>query len=344
MDKYLNLFANCFLVKGANRSTVFDYQREDLYFIENVHYDFLMQCKIKSFQEVQGDFKEKLTLEELEEFTDFCETNELTFWTETPNYFPEVEVRFEHSSIITNAIVDINTDSEHDFIHIYNELQQVGCKDIQLRFYDSFPLIELDKIIQYFRLNQHGQSLELIIKASNELTEENLVELTNKYIYIKSIVIHSSDKNELFKIHSHALRAGMGNIIFTKQEINSSDHCGHIHSAGFNYNNIAAFMEAKLFNSCLNRKVGIDEKGEIKNCPTQSKSFGNIRTNSLLDICLSKDFQKLWSVNKDQINVCKDCEFRYICSDCRMFLDDKEDLFSKPKKCKYNPYTNIWES
>lgn len=344
MDKYLNVFANCFLTRGANRSTVFDYQREDLFFIENVHYDFLMQCKIKPFTEVQDEFKEELTRGELEEFINFCASNELTFWTETPNYFPEVEIKFEHASLITNAIVDINKSSKHNFAHIFSELQKVGCKDVQLRFYDTLSTEKLERIIKCFRLNQHGQSLELYIKTSDEFTEEKLVELTHKYIYIKSIVIHSSVKNELFKIHSHALRAGMGNIIFTKQEIDSSNHCGHIHSAGFNYNNIAAFMEAKLYNSCLNRKAGIDVNGKIKNCPTQSKSFGNIQTDSLLDICLSKDFQKLWSVNKDQINVCRDCEFRYICSDCRMFLDEDESLSSKPKKCNYNPYTSVWEN
>ncbi len=344
MNKHLNLFANCFLTKGANRSTIFDYQREDLFFIENVHYDFLMQCKIKPFNEVQSEFKEKLSPDELEEFIQYCEGNELTFWTETPQYFPEVDVKFEHASLITNAIIDVNASSKHDFSHIFHKLQQVGCKDVQFRFYDTFPLAELEKVLQYSRLNQHGQSVELYIKASDEYDEETLVGLTHKYIYIKSIVVHSSHKSELFKIYSHALRAGMGNIIFTQQEIDSSSHCGFINSATFNFNNIAAYMEAKLYNSCLNRKVGIDVDGLIKNCPTQNKSFGNIQTDDLLEICLSKDFQELWNINKDQINVCKDCEFRYICSDCRMFLGDDESIFSKPKKCHYDPYTNIWEN
>jgi SPASM domain peptide maturase of grasp-with-spasm system len=344
MNNYLNVFANCFLTKGANRSTIFDYQREDLFFIENVHYDFLMQCKIKSFDEVSTEFSERLKPNELEEFIAFCEENELVFWTGTPHYFPEVDVRFEHPSLITNAIIDINKSSNHDFKHIFSELQKVGCKDIQLRFYDAIPMEQLEEIIQTSRLNQHGQSLELFIKATEELTEEKLVKLTHDYIFIKSIVIHTSEKNELFKVHSHALRAGMGNIIFTMQEINSSAHCGNIHSAAFNYNNIAAFMEAKLFNSCLNRKVGIDVDGAIKNCPTQVKSFGNIQSDDLLNICLDKDFQELWNINKDQIDVCKECEFRYICTDCRMFLDDDESVLSKPKKCNYNPYTNVWEN
>jgi hypothetical protein len=47
-------------------------------------------------------------------------------------------------------------------------------------------------------------------------------------------------------------------------------------------------------------------------------------------------------VRKDDIEVCKDCEFRYICTDCRIFKNDSNDIYSKPKKCNYDPYTNTW--
>lgn len=94
MSTYLNIFENCFLTKGSMRSTIFDYQREDLYFIENIHYEFLMQCKIQSFSKVRNVFKESLTLTEMNEFIDFCDENELIFWTDTPNYFPQIEIKF----------------------------------------------------------------------------------------------------------------------------------------------------------------------------------------------------------------------------------------------------------
>jgi len=38
----------------------------------------------------------------------------------------------------------------------------------------------------------------------------------------------------------------------------------------------------------------------------------------------------------------KDCEFRYICHDCRAHTQN-EEKYSKPLKCKYNPYEAIWE-
>ena len=47
-------------------------------------------------------------------------------------------------------------------------------------------------------------------------------------------------------------------------------------------------------------------------------------------------------IQKDQIAVCKDCEFRYICTDCRAYKEDPEDDYSKPLKCGYDPYTGVW--
>ena len=39
----------------------------------------------------------------------------------------------------------------------------------------------------------------------------------------------------------------------------------------------------------------------------------------------------------------KDCKFRYICTDCRAYLANPNDMYSKPLKCNYNPYSATWE-
>jgi hypothetical protein len=55
-------------------------------------------------------------------------------------------------------------------------------------------------------------------------------------------------------------------------------------------------------------------------------------------------FKDAWSINKDEILVCRDCEFRYICSDCRVFIEDPHNIYSKPAKCKYDPYSATWDN
>ena len=99
------------------------------------------------------------------------------------------------------------------------------------------------------------------------------------------------------------------------------------------------------YNSCLYKKLYVDTNGEIGNCPSTEK-FGNISDLTADEICqLSGNtrFTKLWYITKDRIEVCKDCEFRYICTDCRCFITDEKNIYSKPKNCKYNPYQAEWE-
>lgn len=71
--------------------------------------------------------------------------------------------------------------------------------------------------------------------------------------------------------------------------------------------------------------------------------FGNIYKMSLRDIMDNSDIKSLWNINKDQIDVCKDCEFRHMCMDCRCFIKDPDNIYSQPAKCTYNPYICKWE-
>jgi len=57
---------------------------------------------------------------------------------------------------------------------------------------------------------------------------------------------------------------------------------------------------------------------------------------------MSSQFQTLWSITKDKVNKCKVCEFRMVCPDCRIFIEDPNDIYSAPLKCGYDPYTGLW--
>ena len=61
------------------------------------------------------------------------------------------------------------------------------------------------------------------------------------------------------------------------------------------------------------------------------------------DAINGKAFRQKWDINKDEIEICKDCEFRHMCLDCRVFIDDPNNAYSRPSKCGYNPYICKWE-
>ena len=73
-----------------------------------------------------------------------------------------------------------------------------------------------------------------------------------------------------------------------------------------------------------------------------TKSYGNIRDTTLHEAIEKQGFKDLWYIHKDQIEVCKDCEFRHICTDCRAYIQDPNNIYSKPAKCSYDPYTATW--
>jgi hypothetical protein len=71
--------------------------------------------------------------------------------------------------------------------------------------------------------------------------------------------------------------------------------------------------------------------------------YGHISNTKLEDVIALPEFQKWWHIKKDDIDVCKDCEFRHMCTDCRAFIKDPENIYSQPSKCTYNPYICKWE-
>jgi SPASM domain peptide maturase of grasp-with-spasm system len=127
-----------------------------------------------------------------------------------------------------------------------------------------------------------------------------------------------------------------------EEKIANNKHCGVIHPTYFSIN-IETFTESQHHNTCLNRKISIDENGEIKNCPSMAKSYGNIKDTKLIDVVNNPEFQKVWHIKKDEITKCKDCEFRHICTDCRAYIENPDDIYSAPLKCGYDPYTGVWE-
>ncbi len=124
--------------------------------------------------------------------------------------------------------------------------------------------------------------------------------------------------------------------------LKNNDHCGSISIDNFDIN-LFMYLDSLNFNTCLNKKITISETGDIKNCPSMSSTFGNISLTKFSDLILYSEFTKLWKVTKNLIDVCKNCEFRYICTDCRFYITDPTDIYSKPLKCGYDPSTGTWD-
>jgi radical SAM protein with 4Fe4S-binding SPASM domain len=93
-------------------------------------------------------------------------------------------------------------------------------------------------------------------------------------------------------------------------------------------------------NACWRGKVDITSTGDVFPCIMQrNESCGNVRENSLKDIIWGKKLQRFWRLSLDQIEVCKDCEYRYVCHACQpVCYGSNGNHFCRKPWCHYNPY------
>ena len=334
---YFSPFACCIPVRGVRRSLICDIQRGGMDFIPNALYDLLTtDCKELTFTEILEKYEAE-DQETIQEYFDFLIGKEYGFWCESKAemaLFPPIEMTWDAPVQITNAIIDVAAHSTHDFADLFEQLENLGCKDIQIRFFCEKDLSFLAEIGESLT-DRRIKSSDIIWKYNTAILKNEYIHILQKYHRFSHITVHSSPFEQRISAELDATTA----VVFTKEIIQDSTHCGVIHPAYFVLN-IETFTEAQAHNTCLNRKLSIDTNGDVCNCPTLPQRFGNVKETSLQAALQKTGFTDTWHLHKDQIATCKDCEFRYICTDCRAFVAGKYD---KPKKCGYNPYTAEWE-
>ena len=97
-------------------------------------------------------------------------------------------------------------------------------------------------------------------------------------------------------------------------------------------------------NSCWFGKVAVTNSGDVLPCVfSRDQKAGNVKRQSLTDIVKSEKMMSFWTLTKDKVEKCKDCEYRYVCEDCRpLAYGFESSLYAKSPRCTYDPYTGEW--
>jgi len=331
MSQKYKLYANCIPIKGAERSIIQDLQRGNYSLIPNSLFDIL-----NNINSYNISILNELNNPIINEYIDFLIKEEYLFTTDEPECFPSIGLTWDSPLTICNSIIDFNNDFTY-FNSIINQLDTLCCNAIQLRIFKSVSIEDLSQLMIILK-DANIASVDIIIEYSKSFNIKNIRAILSENIKVKSILFYNAPYNKcFFRIPSIKYIP----IYFSKECI-SENSCGVIHPNYFAIN-IRVFTESIHFNTCLNRKICIDANGCIKNCPSMQKSFGNIKNTTLEEAINKPDFKDLWGIKKDDIDVCKDCEFRYMCTDCRCFTKDSSDIYSQPAKCSYNPYIALWK-
>ena len=328
------LFDCCKLVKGYNRSVICDLQREEFCLIPNIVYDIITEYNGKSLSEVYDFYLDNHDF--LDNCFKFLSDNEFIFYQdkEFVSQFPNVDLKYETQNLLENFIIDVDDNSNHNYNYIFDSLSKYLLKVLQIRFFCSVNAVFLNNIMD--KINKTDiRTVELILPENENISVEDWTNLAGKNTKIIRIYIFSS-KTENVVYEKQAT------IIFTKENVFSQNDCGKISENLFSCNK-KLFSESLYYNSCLNKKASIDVNGFLRNCPNMNNNYGKFDASLFEKIIKSNDFQTYWNINKDKIDVCKDCEFRYMCTDCRAFIKDTENIYSQPAKCRYNPYISLWQ-
>lgn len=316
-------FADCIPVRGYTRSAILDLTRKEFKLIPTELYE-----AIRDEKPISDDIAP--------EYLQYLIENEYVFEVSSDEIhnFPSLPTDWKESALIANAVIEM---ADTDMLNvIIRQLSLIGCK--------HYVLICLPHSIPLFISKLHEilngtpvRSIEIYAQYEKNITIESLNHFLNMNPRVSYILFHKSPFAKI--ITQNRIR---GNIIFCKQEINSRVHI--ISPYTFTVN-MPLYTESLHYNTFYNRKVCITSNGDIKNFFTSDKIFGNINKDSLQNIVTQLDFQKYWTIKKDQIAVCRDCEFRYMCVDARIphKTDNGNYFFNKDSKCPYNPYICLWE-
>lgn len=333
---YFKLYSNCIAVKGIKRSVIIDLQKSRTHFIPNDLYEILLKTEKMKIEQIYVEYgsENSATIEDYFksiidlELGFYCSEKELDF-------FPKMNIDFHSPSKISNAIIE-NQYKFELFEKIITQLDSLGCEYVEIIFYEKIQNELLNKILFLFS-SSCIKNIGLFLKYDNTKDEQYMKFLTSNNLRLTKITISNSFENKILE----AVNYNFTSISYLLNDIKSFNYCGIVSSKYFT-NEMLHFNESHQYNTCLNKKISIDKFGLIKNCPSLKESFGNVSDTSLEDAIKHPNFEKYWNINKDQIDICKDCEFRHICTDCRAYIESPDNQYSKPLKCGYDPYTNEW--
>jgi SPASM domain peptide maturase of grasp-with-spasm system len=332
--KFLRLFAGCLPVRGARRTVIVDTQRQKHYFVPNGlhallgsgHY-FDVQAALAAHAEQQ---------EVVRQYVDFLLQHELAFLTDEVERFPSLDLTFGSPETISNAVIDVDAGSGFDFGQLAAQLSGLKCKALQLRFADEWSCAQLQQVLTAFA-DSTLRHVEVFAPDHPSFGETALADLAREVPRLNVLNLYGAATNTVRWYRKYDLR-----VVYVQEQLRFPGCCGVVQPHYFTYN-ITHVTEAAAHNSCLHKKIAVDARGNIKNCPSMSRSFGNVREHTLAAAVEQPAFRQVWDITKEQVRVCQDCEFRLICTDCRAYTEDPADAYSKPLKCGYDPYAARWE-
>jgi len=344
LGKHVLLFTDCVPVEGHTASAIYDLTRGRISTFPSEYFPLFKLFRTHRLGQLLDTFPEE-DRANFHDFLDFLLSNEYVTFVDELAPFPEIPSAWDSPCSIENAIIDVNT-QRHDYRKIISELDALGCEHLQVRSYS--PVFTVSDLVDLARLCRGTsiQTLQAVIPHDPMKSDDDYVSVLTSNRILVGLAVHSASQDRRIRVDYGAQGTSAKlvavEIEMTTKKLESDLDCGSITKKQLLRPSTPTFNELHHFNGCLNRKISIDENGQVRNCPAMGRTFGHHQSVTLSDIVAAPSFQRAWTARKDEIKVCQDCQYRYACTDCRAFLEDPDSEDSKPLKCGYDPYTDSW--
>lgn len=338
-ELFLTTLSHCVFVEGASRGLICDLQKQVFDIIPKDLATLVLHCNGRRVDWIYKHYGMQ-NQGILNDYFEFLSTNHYVFFTvhaHETSRFPQLNVTDKRCDIIDNAIIDIDANSSFNILEVIEELLSVNCKFLQVRYFNAMAMEELLAVLE--RVNDTELvNVEFVLPYDEQFLKNDIEKIFLLHQRLGKLLVYNSPSTKSVSYHE-----GVFKICFIADNISSHLHCGVVHPSWF-LSSTSMYVASKTSNSCLYKKISIDCRGNIKNCPSMQESFGNIQNTSIKEALQKEGLKKYWHTTKDQVLVCANCEFRYVCTDCRAYLQNPADPLSKPLKCGYDPGTATWEN
>ncbi|MDQ0064669.1 grasp-with-spasm system SPASM domain peptide maturase [Chryseobacterium lathyri] len=323
MKQYFELYQDCFIIKGAKNILLCDFHFNKILDITDYYNLFIDEY----YFPVEDHLLEIISFFEEE-----------GFGTTKSNYSSKMlrkQFKWRSASKINEVIIEHRIEDNFDVKKVYKIIEDLSASFIQIRFLE-FSFSKLKEILSLLELSSI-RTVEVLLPYLELSHNKKVIDLLAKNSRIMTVYFYNAHENKSI-IDNEQLFT----IIYYEKNLTNPKNCGII-SEDYFLNDIKNISKSKTVNNCLYGKLFISNDGILKNCPSTQKTLDNINNVSVETLLSKVHKEKERLITKDQVEICKDCEYRYFCTDCRVYREDPENIFSKPLKCGYDPYIGIWE-
>lgn len=291
------LYSDKIPVKGRERSAICDLERKRYTYIPNALHEILTRFSDKTVEEVGRIYQDP---EQIRSYFRFLEKEGVGFFTKEPERFPRIPLEWHRPERILVAELQIADRLEDHHLKALDELERMQCKHVEITALDPISTEEIEGLFFLFS-GSAFRTFDLLLPFEASHPIDRTLELKRKTPEFNILVFYEAPKS---------IKNSEEHLFWTPLSLKKLKGREHPPFQRLIINK-EFFLESLHHNPYYNRKVCIDEKGNVKNAIEHERSFGRIGEQKLEEIIEKEEFQELWFASNDKVEEVKDWELRY---------------------------------